>query len=221
MDLKKFRVCLEENQVVLSELSNPARLRQQLWVQYLIRSKSTYLDLLSAFNDGKDKIAEIVSEAKAERTKWGEVISIFNERFSVPFVVRMDNQEDVILKSDAPSICFDFLENPDDRTSTTAPIEEADLKRVLSNGESRALYILNIIFEVEARRNAGQSAISKTTESRSTFSTAICRMKSGRQTRSLSRRRWIARLRQSLRNQTARLEGQQIGSPDSSRDKES
>ena len=61
----------------------------------------------------------------------------------------MDNQEDVILKSDAPSIRFDFLENPDDRGSATAPIEEADLKRVLSNGESRALYILNIIFEVE------------------------------------------------------------------------
>jgi hypothetical protein len=159
VDLKKFRVCLEENQVVLSELSKPARLRQRLWVQYLIRAKSTYLDLLSAFNEGKDKIAEIVSEAKSERTKWGEVISIFNERFSVPFVVRMDNQEDVILKSDAPSICFDFLENPDDRTSTTAPIAEADLKRVLSNGESRALYILNIIFEVEARRNAGQHTL--------------------------------------------------------------
>ena len=159
MDLKKFRLCLEENQVVLSELSNPARLRQKLWVQYLIRSKNAYLDLLSSFNEGKDKIAEIVSEAKGESTKWGEVISIFNERFSVPFVVRMANQEDVILKSDAPSICFDFLENPDDRTSTTASIEEADLKKVLSNGESRALYILNIIFEVEARRTAGQHTL--------------------------------------------------------------
>jgi energy-coupling factor transporter ATP-binding protein EcfA2 len=158
-DLKKFRVCLEENQVVLGELSNPARLRQKLWVQYLIRSKTAYVNLLSSFNDGKDQIAEIVSEAKAERTKWSEVISIFNERFSVPFVVRIDNQEDVILKSDAPSICFDFLENPDDRTSTTAPIDEADLKRVLSNGECRALYILNIIFEVEARKTAGQHTL--------------------------------------------------------------
>ena len=159
VDLRKFRVCLEENQVVLGELSNPERLKQKLWVQYLIRSRSAYLDLLSSFNEGKDKIAEIVSEAKEERTKWGEVISIFNERFSVPFVVRMDNQEDVILKSDAPSICFDFLEDPDDRTSTTTQIDEADLKRVLSNGESRALYILNIIFEVEARRTAGQHTL--------------------------------------------------------------
>jgi len=134
-------------------------LRQKLWVQYLIRSKSSYLDLLSLFNAGKDKIAEIVSEAKAKRTKWGDVISIFNERFSVPFVVRIDNQEDVILKSDAPSICFDFLKNPDDQSAATAPIEETDLIKLLSNGERRALYILNIIFEVEARRSAKQPSL--------------------------------------------------------------
>jgi hypothetical protein len=159
VDMKRFRVCLEENQAILCELSNPARLRQKLWIQYLIRSRKAYLALLDSYNEGKEKIAEIVSEAKSERTRWADVISIFNERFSVPFVVRIANQEDVILKKDAPSICFDFLENPDDQTSTTALVEEVDLKTVLSNGEKRALYILNIIFEVEARRNAGQQTL--------------------------------------------------------------
>ena len=71
----------------------------------------------------------------------------------------MDNQDDVILKSDAPSIRFDFLEDPDDQRSATTPIEVADLKIVLSNGESRALYILNIIFEIEARKTAGQRTL--------------------------------------------------------------
>jgi len=159
VDMKKFRVCLEENQAILCELSNPARLRQKLWIQYLIRSRKAYLDLLYSYNEGKENIAQIVSDAKSERTRWADVISIFNERFSVPFVVRIANQEDVILKKDAPSICFDFLENPDDQTSTTALIEEVDLKTVLSNGEKRALYILNIIFEVEARRDAGQQTL--------------------------------------------------------------
>lgn len=158
-ELKKFRTCLEENQGVLGELVKPERLRQKLWIEYLIRFKNTYQELISSFDEGKDKIAEIIKKAKNERTKWAEVISIFNERFSVPFVVGMDNQDDVILKSDAPSIRFDFLEDPDDRGSATAPIEEAALKRVLSNGESRALYILNIIFEVEARKTAGQSTL--------------------------------------------------------------
>ena len=159
VDLKKFRTCLEENQVVLGELGNLAQLRQKLWIEYLIRSKNSYQELLSSYNEGRDEISEIIKKAKNERTKWADVISIFNERFSVPFVVRIDNQDDVILKSDAPSICFDFLEDPDDQRSATVPIEETDLKRVLSNGESRALYILNIIFEVEARKAAGQSTL--------------------------------------------------------------
>lgn len=159
VDLKKFRLCLEQNQIILPELINPGRLRQKLWVSYLIRSKKAYLDLLESFNEGKTKIAEIVEEAKNERTKWTEVISIFNERFSVPFVVRMENQEDVILKSDAPNICFDFLEDQDNKDSNVTPIDEVALKEVLSHGEKRALYILNIIFEVEARKAANHKTL--------------------------------------------------------------
>jgi hypothetical protein len=82
------------------------------------------------------------------------VISIFNDRFSVPFVVRMGNQEDVILRDEAPSINFDFLQDIDDRSSQRTSIDEDTLTRILSNGEKRALYILNIIFEVEARKTA-------------------------------------------------------------------
>ena len=98
VDLKKFRTCLEENQVVLGELGNPERLQQKLWIEYLVRSKSTYQELLSSYNKGRDEINKIIAEARTETTQWAEVISIFNERFSVPFVVRMDNQDDVILK---------------------------------------------------------------------------------------------------------------------------
>ena len=159
VDLRKFRNCLEENQIVISELAKPERLRQKLWVEYLIRSKIAYQDLLASYNEGKEKIAEVVNEAKAERTKWAEVISIFNERFSVPFVVRMDNQEDVILKSEAPIMRFDFLEVSDNPNSAAVPIEEDHLMKVLSNGESRAFYILNILFEVEARKAAGQNTL--------------------------------------------------------------
>jgi len=158
-DLRRFRLCLEENQIVLTELANPESLRQKLWVAYLIRAEKEYLELLEVFNKGKVKISEIIEKAKNERTRWAEVIGIFNERFSVPFVVRMDNQEDVILKSDAPSICFDFLEDEGNKDSNVTPIDEVALKEVLSHGEKRALYILNIIFEVEARKDANQRTL--------------------------------------------------------------
>jgi hypothetical protein len=158
-ELKKFRTCLEQNPVVLPELANPEKLKQKLWVAYLIRARNHFIELLDAFNAGKIKIAEIIEEAKNEHTKWAEVISIFNERFSVPFVVQMDNQVDVILKSVAPSIRFDFLEDANDKNSLAAAVEEGALIQVLSSGEKRALYILNIIFEVEGRKAARQKTL--------------------------------------------------------------
>ena len=50
-------------------------------------------------------------KANEEATKWGKVIDIFNDRFSVPFVVKMVNQNDVILKSEAPNIKFEFKDS--------------------------------------------------------------------------------------------------------------
>jgi hypothetical protein len=158
-DLKQFRTCLENNPVLISELDSPERLRQKLWVSYLVRAKESYLALILVHNIGKEEIAKIVEQAKNEITKWAGVIHIFNERFSVPFLVSMDNQEDVILRSGTPTIRFDFLEDPEDKDSPAIRIEEDHLLRVLSNGEKRALYILNIIFEVEARKEAGQNTL--------------------------------------------------------------
>lgn len=152
-ELKEFRACLEKNAVLLPELSNIELLRQNLWIQYLIRNKDAFSELLDAYDRGRVEISAIIEEAKRHITKWSEVISIFNERFSVPFVVRMGNQEDVILRGEAPSVCFDFFDINDQASTRT--IEEDLLTAVLSNGEKRALYILNIIFEVEARREAG------------------------------------------------------------------
>lgn len=158
-NLKQFRTCLENHQVVIAELDNPEKLRQRLWISYLVRAKDNYLELMATYNIGKEAIAKILEEAKSEVTKWAEVISIFNERFSVPFVVLIDNQEDVILRSDAPIIRFDFLDDPEDEDSLSVPVDQSQLLRVLSNGEKRALYILNIIFEVEARKESSQNTL--------------------------------------------------------------
>jgi len=95
-----------------------------------------------------------VQEAKREETNWKGVIEIFNRRFSVPFKLSVENQEDVILKSEGPNIKFTFIDEVQEKI-----INEQELLKILSNGERRALYILNIIFEVEARKNNGQEIL--------------------------------------------------------------
>ena len=93
----------------------------------------------------KEEIKKIVEEATKQKTAWDEVVEIFNERFDVPFIVEIDNQQDVILKENAPTIRFKYSES-----GTYMDVDKKTLLKVLSNGEKRALYILNLIFEIEA-----------------------------------------------------------------------
>lgn len=150
-DMRAFRSYLALNDKILPELAIPGRLRQRLWISYLTENMSLFEELLTQYETGKSELDAIVQLAKQESTRWLAVLQEFNERFSVPFIVTMENQHDVILKSEAPSIRFRFKGNAGQEIA----VGENDLLRVLSNGEKRALYILNIIFEVMARRDAG------------------------------------------------------------------
>jgi len=140
-ELRDFRDYLLDHQNILSELANPNQFKGKLWVAYLKKSLGPFKALMSEYNSGKKRIEEIIAEAKLEVTKWRRVIDIFNERFSVPFVVDIENQHEVILEREAPNIKFKWI---DDDGGTVVPIEEKHLWTILSNGEKRALYILNI-----------------------------------------------------------------------------
>ena len=154
-ELKDFRDYLEKNPSILPELENLSGLKQKLWISYLKRNIEAYKSLESEYSNGKKEIEEIVAQAKKEETQWRKVIDEFNKRFSVPFKLSVDNQDDVILKSEGPNIKFVF----EDFNKDTAPVEEEELFKVLSSGERRALYILNIIFEVQARKQNNQETL--------------------------------------------------------------
>ena len=153
-ELRDFRDYLIANIKILPELQNLELFKQKLWVSYLKVCTEAYESFIKEYNKGKDEIENIVNEAKNEETDWREVINIFNDRFNVPFELSVENQEDVILKSEGPNIKFKFMD--EDKSKV---IKESELLNVLSNGESRALYILNIIFEVEARKNNDQKTL--------------------------------------------------------------
>ncbi len=155
-DLRRFRNYIEENKFILPELSNPNKLKRRLWVAYLTENKSLFDEFIKEYDKGKKEVECIIQTAQKEAPKWRKVIDIFNERFTVPFKVSMGNRDDVILKSEAPAIEFEFADSPKGKR---VPIERDSLLESLSNGEKRALYILNIIFEVEARKEQGQTTL--------------------------------------------------------------
>ena len=154
-DLRALRDYISANQEIIPELIRPDRFKQRLWIAYLVSHQDRYQSALDVYQNGREKLETIVEAAKNEATRWSQVLAEFNERFSVPFVVRMENQEDVILRRDAPSVKFRFK----DRDGTEKAVSEDDLVRALSTGEKRALYILNVIFEVMARLDSGTETL--------------------------------------------------------------
>jgi len=153
-EMRRFRDYLLENMHLLPYLDNLDSLRQKLWIAYLINQRNLYIELLEEYRSGETRINEIIQQSKREETRWRQVVDIFNERFFVPFTVEVVNQDDVILKRDAPSIGFRFHDR-----SNEILVKEDELLKVLSSGEKRALYILNILFEIEARKENNQESL--------------------------------------------------------------
>lgn len=149
-ELRDFRDYLFDNQHILPLVKNYKDLQKSIWISYLVSERQLYTDFLTEFRKGKATIEEAVTQAKAEKTEWESVVATFNKRFSVPFEMSVVNQDDVILKGSQPSISFKF----DDGDGTDSA-SKGLLLEVLSQGERRALYILNILFEIQSRQKQG------------------------------------------------------------------
>lgn len=153
-ELREFRDYLLDNKDVVAELGDYKKLQKEIWLAYLSAEYDSYLDFLKEYKIGREVIKQSIEKAKQEATEWAEVVKIFNERFTVPFTLDVSNQEDVILKGTRPEISFGFKEDTQPKA-----VDRKVLLEVLSQGEKRALYILNILFEINARRKQGQETL--------------------------------------------------------------
>ncbi|MFC1944921.1 phage infection protein [Chloroflexota bacterium] len=153
--VRNFGTYLADHEEILSQLANPENFKEEIWKSYIKMHIELYKDLLSKYRDAEKRKEEIEKEASKERTQWERVIEIFNDRFFVPFDLFAKNKVSVILGQDPMLLLgFTFNDGPD-----KVSVEKDELMKVLSTGESRAFYILNIIFEVEARKKAMQETI--------------------------------------------------------------
>lgn len=115
-----------------------------------MNQKELFDQFLTQYKAGKLTIEGAVKQAREERTDWEKVVATFNKRFFVPFTMSVSNQEDVILKESKPSIAFKFSDG-----EREGEVPRDSLLKVLSQGEKRALYILNILFEIQSRQKQG------------------------------------------------------------------
>ncbi len=154
--VRDFQAYLADHEELLPKLANIEALKEELWKSYVKARFDLYQDLVAKYRAAEKRKKEIEEAASTQRTQWEAVIDIFNDRFVVPFKLSAKNRTAVIL-GEEPMLTLGFtFEDGDDQ----AAVEKTTLMQALSQGEKKALYILNIIFEVEARRKANQDTLS-------------------------------------------------------------
>ena len=155
VQLREFQKYLCNNEMLLPHLSNIGDFKENIWKSYFKENELLYDELLAKFRQTEARRTEIEEEASKERTLWEEAIALFNERFFVPFTLEATNKAAVMLGNEAIlNLGYTFHDETDD-----VRVEHKDLLESLSQGERKALYILNIIFEIQVRKNNQQDTL--------------------------------------------------------------
>jgi hypothetical protein len=155
VDTRRFFDFIANREDLLPEFVNVDSFQQSIWKSYLKAHEELFLRVVRCFKDTEARRREIEQQAAAESTQWEKVIQIFNDRFFVPFRLSAENKHRVMLGQETMlKLVFQFEEGGE-----STGVERDDLLSVLSNGEKKALYILNVLFEMEARKAAGRETL--------------------------------------------------------------
>ncbi|GAA8666967.1 hypothetical protein KYTH92_04030 [Helicobacter pylori] len=148
-ELKAFKDAINRDNTLLTELLNYDSFREKVLFSYLKQAIQNVRILVELYREKKLEIEEIIKQANKDQKEWESVIEIFNQRFLVPFKVKLQNQKDILLNKDTAQFRFIFSDDNQDMN-----VQKEDLQKHLSGGEKRALYILQILFEIEARKRS-------------------------------------------------------------------
>ena len=153
---KEYRNYLESHKDILLELNNLKEFSRKLWRSYCIKHKTLFDRLLSEYRSADSKIKKIQDDIINKKNKWREIIDMYNDRFDVPFNVVIANHHDVVFDNELPK--FEFIYH-DLNKQNSISVEKTTLENYLSTGEKQALYVLDILYEIQALKENKQETL--------------------------------------------------------------
>lgn len=171
---KKFKEYLLDEEFDLKFLSflgsgDLNHAKRELVFAYLTDSGDSFTSFVEKTNESYKAIEDLVKRVREDETSvWHKAVAEFNDRFRVPFVVSVsDDEKDKVLLNglklqsleywfcqacgaDANRIC----EHEKDEMVKVSEkqLTSGNEDSILSQGERRAFYLLNIIFEIKYRQ---------------------------------------------------------------------
>ncbi len=143
-----------ENLLKSLKSENQSQFRKQLWGSYIQNSISARF-YVNTYEQSKDEIEKIEGEATQFAPRWEKAVELFNNRFvDLPFELTITNQKEAVLGRQAAALNFIFKDDPE-----RLPRTRDTIRTSLSQGERRALYLLNFVFDVEERKMNSQETL--------------------------------------------------------------
>lgn len=150
---------------ILQFMGDEDRFYKNMWYGYLSDCLEEIKSLIKAQEAATKDINQALELAEKCENEWEDMVDVFNERFSsLPYKIKIDNKKDAIVNDEIiPMFSIEF-KNP--RVSGSPFVERPDsnnrldiLGKTLSNGERKALYILNILFEIKQKLKTDQEIL--------------------------------------------------------------
>ena len=100
--------------------------------------------LCTSIKAKKKEIDALLVEVDKQQAQWERVVDVFKKRFHAPFKVDIQNPRRVMLNNEPARLTFTYVRGADARQKT-----KEELMECLSVGEKRALYLLQVLFDLE------------------------------------------------------------------------
>ena len=149
--LRQFKMIIENHPDLVDKLLDYDNFHKEVWKGYFTKFKDKADDLFIAYQGAKSTLDSVLQQATEQRDAWEKTISIFNRRFSVPFKVKIKNQTDLLLNEEAAALSFEYSTQAGQKEVESKVLEEV----ILSKGELRAFYTLQLLFAIEKMKYDG------------------------------------------------------------------
>lgn len=150
---QELNTLLSKNQWIIPMINDLNKLKMEYWHYILSTSdiRITIEDYINNYIANREIINEIIKKTNDSDNykKWNNAINEFNNKFiNMPFELEVNNISDIILKNSACSLKYKFK----DESGVNDNVDKNLLKENLSKGERKAFNILNLIFEIQYRK---------------------------------------------------------------------
>lgn len=153
-DTQAFNAFLQTHQDIIVEYKDIDLFKKKVWVKVFLYYERLLDELIDDYNKAQEDLKKLRDDAREQVTDWKKALDLFKERFFVPFSIEPSNQEDVILNMELPSFKYIFSDSRGEKEVT-----KDNLLNVLSTGERRAYYILNMIFQILVAKKQGTECL--------------------------------------------------------------